>query len=116
MTQFGTQAWEGTITRFLEQHGALWEYYQRSRQTVALPLKLADGKQLYLTPGKHNELQIAIVEKFGPRYASDAIVLYLGDAANKFVIFERERLEQLDVPITMHDKLPDIILYHKEKN
>ena len=116
LTQFGTQAWEGTITRFLEQHGALWEYYQRSRQTVALPLKLADGKQLYLTPGKHNELQIAIVEKFGPRYASDAIVLYLGDAANKFVIFERERLEQLDVPITMHDKLPDIILYHKEKN
>jgi len=32
------------------------------------------------------------------------------------VIYEREQLEQLGVPITVHDKLPDIILYRKEKN
>jgi len=116
LTQFGTQAWEDAVTHFLEQHGALWEHYQRSRQTMTLPLKLADGNQLYLTPGKHNELQIAVIENFGPRYAADATVLYLGDAANKSVIYGRERLEQLGVPITTHDKLPDIILYHKEKN
>lgn len=61
-------------------------------------------------------LQVAIVEKFGPRYAPGAIVLYLGDAAIKFAIFERERLERLGVPITRHDKLPDIILYQEEKN
>ncbi len=116
LAQFGTSTWNGAVTHFLEQHGALWEHYQRSRQAVALPLKLADGSQLYLTPGKHNELQIAIIEKFGPRYAANALVLYLGDAANKFVIYEREQLEQLGVPITVHDKLPDIILYRKEKN
>jgi len=116
LAQFGTQTWEEAVMHFLEQHGALWEHYQRSRQAVALPLKLADGKQLYLTPGKHNVLQIAVVEKFGPRYAANATVLYLGDAANKFVVFEQERLRQLGVPINMHDKLPDIILYHEEKN
>ena len=82
LRQYGTQTWEDTVTYFLEKHGALWEHYQRSRQSVALPLKLADGQQLYLTPGKHNKLQIAII-------------LYLGDAANKFMIYERERLEQL---------------------
>lgn len=116
LTQFETQTWEDAVTRFLEQHGALWEQYQQSRQAIALPLKLADGKNLYLTPGKHNELQVAVIEKFGPRYAADATVLYLGDAANKFVIYERERLEQLGVPITAHDKLPDIILYHEANN
>jgi hypothetical protein len=116
LAQFGTQKWEDVVTQFLERYGALWEHYQRSRQAVALPLKLADGKQLYLTPGKHNELQIALIEKFGPRYAAGAVVLYLGDAANKFVVFEREQLEQLGVPITTHDKLPDIILYEKAKN
>ena len=79
-------------------------------------MKLADGNQLYLTPGKHNELQIAVIEKFGPRYATDATILYLGDAANKFVIYEREQLEQLGVPITIHDKLPDIILYQEARN
>jgi len=116
LTLFGTQAWEDAVVHFLEQHGALWERYQQGRQVIALPLKLADGKNLYLTPGKHNELQIAIIEKFGPRYAADSIVLYLGDAANKFVIYQRELLEQLGVAITMHDKLPDIILYHEANN
>ncbi len=60
--QFGTTAWEDQLTRFLEQHGALWEKYQRKHQALALPLKLADGSQIYLTPGKHNTLQIAIIE------------------------------------------------------
>ena len=113
---FGTKTWEDRVTHFLEQHGALWEHYQRSRQAVALPLKLADGSQIYLTPGKHNELQIAVVEIFGPRFAAGAILLYLGDAASKFVIYEEKRLEELGVPITTHDKLPDIILYDEVKN
>lgn len=116
LEQFGTNKWENAVTDFLEQNGALWEHYQRSRQAVALPLKLADGKELYLTPGKHNELQIAIIKNFGPRFAAGATILYLGDTANKFVIYEREWLEQLGVPITTHDKLPDIILLHEAKN
>ena len=116
LRQFGNKTWEQVVAHFLEKHGSLWEYYHRSRQAMALPLKLADGKQVYLTPGKHNALQIAIIEKFGPRFAADANVLYLGDAANKFVIYERERLEQLGVPITLHDKLPDIILFHETNN
>ena len=116
LVQFGTRDWESAITNFLERHGSLWEHYQRSRQAHALPLKLADGKQLYLTPGKHNQLQIAVIEKFGPRYAPSATILYLGDTANKFVIYEKERLEQLGVPMTTHDKLPDIILYDENKN
>ncbi|HLJ33878.1 MAG TPA: BsuBI/PstI family type II restriction endonuclease [Ktedonobacteraceae bacterium] len=116
LSQFGKQTWDDAITNFLEQHGALWEHYQRSRQAIALPLKLADGSQVYFTPGKHNELQIAIIEKFGPRFAPNSTILYVGDAASKFVIYERERLEQLGVPITTHDKLLDIILYNEEKN
>ena len=116
LRQFGTPLWEDAVTSFLSRHGALWEHYQRSRQAVALPLTLADGKQIYLAPGKHNELQIAVIEAFGPRFVPGSIVLYLGDAANKFVIYEKERLEGLGVPITMHDKLPDIILYDGVKN
>ncbi len=44
LRQFGNNAWENVVTHFLEQHGSLWEHYQRSRQALALPLKLADGK------------------------------------------------------------------------
>lgn len=32
------------------------------------------------------------------------------------MIYERERLEHLGVPITLHDKLPDIILFHEANN
>jgi adenine-specific DNA-methyltransferase len=71
LAQYGTEEWEKAVTSFLEQHGALWEHYQRSRHAMALPLKLADGKQVYLTPGKHNELQVAVIEQFGPRYAPE---------------------------------------------
>jgi len=116
LRQFGTSTWENAVAKFLAMYGALWEHFQRNRRAIALPLKLADGNQFYLTPGKHNELQIAVIETFGPRFAPDAAILYLGDAANKFVIYEKEKLEELGVPITMHDKLPDIILYDKSKN
>ncbi len=67
-------------------------------------VRLPDGRQVYFTPGNHNELQIAIIEKFGPRFAPNSTVLYVGDAANKFVIYEQERLAQLGFPITTHDK------------
>ena len=69
-----------------------------------------------LQPGKHRELQIAIIESFVPYFTTDSTVLYLGDAANKFVIYERERLEELGVPMTMRGKLPDTMLYNEAKN
>src|ERR1700704_1432856 len=42
LIQYGTRTWDDAVTNFLELHGALWEQYKRSREAVALPLKLAD--------------------------------------------------------------------------
>src|SRR6266851_2274021 len=83
---------------------------------IVQPLKLVDGSQVRLIPGKHHELQIAIIDFFGPRFASGSSILYLGDTFNKPVIYERELLEQLGVPTSIHDKLPDILLYRKGQN
>ena len=79
-------------------------------------LKLANGTQIYLAPGKHHELLIAIVEKFSPRFAPGAAVLYLGDVLNRAIIHEKDRLEQLGMPITAQDRLPDIIFYDEARN
>ncbi len=38
LKQYGSYAWENAVAHFLAKHGALWEQYQRSRQSVALPL------------------------------------------------------------------------------
>ena len=42
-------------------------------------------------------------------------MLYVGDTAKKHVIFERDQLASMGVPITEHDKLPDIVLYDPGK-
>lgn len=78
--------------------------------------KLANGTQIYLAPGKHHELLIAIIEKFSPRFTPGAAVLYLGDVLNRAIIHEKDRLEQLGMPITAQDRLPDIIFYDEVRN
>ena len=61
----------------------------RLRETHRIPLRLPDGATVYLSPGEHNALQVAIIEEFGPRFAPGADVLYVGDTAKKHVIFEQ---------------------------
>ena len=40
----------------------------------------------------------------------------LGDTAQKHIVFDVDQLSRLNIPITEHDKLPDIILYWAENN
>ena len=70
----------------------------------------------YLIPGKYSEQQIAVIEKFCPRYAPDAKVLYLGDALDEAAIYEKEQIEQLGISATAFNNLPDIILYNEAGN
>jgi type II restriction enzyme len=108
-------AFKKAIKQFIEQFGSLKTAYDKLRETHRIPLLLPDGVTVYLSPGEHNALQVAIIEEFGPRFAPGAKVLYVGDTAKKHVIFERDQLGRLGVPITEHDKLPDIVLYDPRK-
>lgn len=114
---FGNDAaFRAQVARFLEQFGALQAAYSSSRDTHRVPLRLPDGATIYLSPGKHNELQVAVIEEFGPRFAPGAEVLYVGDTADKHVLLQTERLASLKVVVTEHDKLADIMLYQPDKN
>ena len=53
---------------------------------------------------------------FGPRFAPGSTLLYLGDAADKLLHLDRDKLDQLRVPVTEHDKLPDVVLYDEGRN
>lgn len=114
--RFGGKEFQAAAEAFLASHGSLATAYQKQRETHQVPLKLPDGKVVHLSPGDHNVLQVAIVEQFGPRFAPGAEVLYVGDTARKHVVLEAKALQELKVPITEHDKLPDVILYWREKN
>ncbi len=52
-----------------------------------------------------------MIEEFAPRFAPGARLLYLGDAANKILLYDTNALQRLGVPVDKHGKLPDIVLY-----
>ncbi len=112
---YGTRGFDKAVASFIEQFGSLKAAYERARSTHQIPLRLPSGSTVYLSPGQHNALQVSIIEEFGPRFAPRAMVLYVGDTAKKHVIYEKTQLARIGVPITEHDKLPDIVLFDPKK-
>ncbi len=113
---YGTAKFDDARKGFIKRFGALQEAYRKAREGNRVPLKLPDGTIVHLSPGEHNVLQVAVIEQFGPRFAPGADVLYVGDTALKHVVCNAGELARLNVPVTEHDKLPDIILYWGERN
>lgn len=75
-----------------------------------------NGEELRFSPGKHNALQRAIIEQFAPRFAPNCECLYVGDTIKKDLIKNSDKLAQLGFEITLHDKMPDVVLYVSDKN
>jgi adenine-specific DNA-methyltransferase len=113
---YGTRAGQRHAEKFRAEQGTLLEMYQRRRERHLIPLKDAQGREYRLSPGKHNQLQVAIVEQFAPRFAPGAKLLYMGDTANKTLIIDPDRLKQLGFPASKHSKLPDVVLHLPKKN
>lgn len=112
---FGTSAWNKKLSDFFAQQGALLETYEKAREQTKVPLRVADSKTYKLSPGKHNQLQADIVAEFGPRFAPNAKLIYLGDTASKTLVFEQAVFDQLSIPVSSHGKLPDIMLYDENR-
>jgi hypothetical protein len=115
--KFGTKQWDEAIKGFIAQKGTLQERYDKAKKDNSVSVQLPDGlPKLGLSSGKHNELQKAVIEKFLPRFFQNVEVLYLGDTAHKQLFSNKKRLEELNVPITEHEELPDIVLYDKSRD
>ena len=112
---YGTPEWESKRKNFVGRRGALLELYQKAKEQNKVPLRVADGTVYKLSPGKHNQLQSAIVIEFGPRFAPGAKLLYIGDTARKALVFEKGIFAKLGVIVSDHGKLPDLVLYDENK-
>ena len=80
-----------------------------------LPVKLATGDTIRLSPGNHSELIKAIIEEFGPRYVPCGVLIYAGDTGDKWGYFDKELLAKLGVGVDGHGKMPDVVLYYPER-
>lgn len=113
---FGTADWESNVTAFRRDLSSWLAKYEDSRSLTQVPVRFPDGQEVRLSPGSHNELQKAVVEEFAPRFAPGASVLYLGDTAQKDLHVDQHRLLEVGLPLTEHDKLPDIVLHDRARN
>jgi hypothetical protein len=77
---------------------------------------LPDGTTIDFTPGKHNKLQITVLKLFRAQFCPNSKIVYVGDAARKLLHKDEAVLKKLNIPITEHDKLPDVVLYDGSKN
>lgn len=114
LRSFGTEHFVSEVNTFLSFDGGLDGRYSKEREIQKIPLKINNDHELYLSPGDHNVLQVAIVEEFGARFAKGGELLYLGDTENKHLYFLEDKLKSLNVNIQKHSKLPDVIIYQKE--
>ncbi|MEW5796580.1 MAG: BsuBI/PstI family type II restriction endonuclease [Candidatus Zixiibacteriota bacterium] len=74
---YGTTRWKKAASEFVFSQGSLLEAYRKSRTTQGVPVTLPNREVVVLSPGKHNQLQRAIIEEFAPRFVPGASVLRL---------------------------------------
>lgn len=112
---FGTDEWKWQRENFMSSHECLISLYESKKRVRKMPV-LINGSDFTFSPGRHNELQKAILEEFAPRFAPDAECLYVGDTTEKDLVKNQEKLQSLGFFITLHDKMPDVVLYCHDKN
>lgn len=113
---FGTYEWSERLSLYLAKAPKLREQYAQAREIHKLPVTLALGESIELSPGGQNELIKLVVEQFCSMFTPGGDVLYLGDAGKKWIIFRTEKFSELGVQVDTHGKMPDVVVHHIEKD
>jgi hypothetical protein len=116
LRSFSTSKWRDNLTTYLTLNKTLAAKYAMVRKQKLIPVQIAPGKKIKLSPGEHSELIRAIVEDFGPRFAPGSVLVYAGDTGDKWCYFDAVLLAELGVDVDTHGKMPDVVLHFVEKN
>lgn len=115
LKSIGTKKENLSLQNFLSVHEKLVDTYASKKTMPMMPVKI-NNVDYVLSPGSHNELQKAILEEFAPRFAPNSECLYVGDTTNKDLLKNVNKLSELGFEITLHDKMPDVVLYRADNN
>lgn len=113
---FGTPKWRGNLTAYLARRETLAARYAYERAQNRIPVQIAPGQQITLSPGEHSELIRAIIEDFAPRFAPGSALVYVGDTGDKWGYFDAALLADLGIEMDPHGKMPDVVLHYTAKN
>lgn len=113
---FNTPAWHDNLITYLSKRETLVARYTKERLQNRIPVEIAPGQQITLSPGEHSELIRAIIEEFAPRFAPGSRLVYVGDTGDKWGYFDAALLAKLGVDVETHGKMPDVVLYYAANN
>lgn len=113
---FGTSQWHEGLAAYLAERETLIARYAMEREQNRIPVEIAPGQQITLSPGEHSELIRAIIEDFGPRFAPGSVLVYAGDTGDKWGYFDAALLAELGVDVDSHGKMPDVVLHYTAKD
>jgi len=116
LRSFDTPEWHDKLTAYLAERQTLAARYAHERKQNLIPVQIAPGKEITLSPGEHSELIRAIIEDFGARFVPGGVLIYAGDTGDKWGYFDAVLLAKIGVNVDAHGKMPDVVLYYPEKN
>jgi hypothetical protein len=113
---FGTTKWVDALRRYLVDVRTLVQRYAQARSMRRIPLVLAAGVTIELSPGGQNALIRKVIDAFCPRFTPGARPLYVGDTRQKWAYFDEDGLGALGVVVEEHGKMPDVVVHYTDKN
>lgn len=113
---YGTPGWDIARDTYLDAQPGLVEAYAKRRDLDLIPVTLPGGGEVRLSPGGQNVLIQQMVTEFCPRFTPGGEVLYVGDSSAKWAHFDADTFADLGVSVTSHGKMPDLVVYQRERD
>lgn len=113
---FGTDQFERCLRAHLINIETLQRKYSQERQMNRIPVELPGGQRFTLSPGGQNVLISKVISEFCARFTPGGKILYVGDADEKWMVFDKEGFKKLGITIDAHGKMPDVVIHFKRKN
>jgi len=114
--KFGTRSWKQALPAYLKTRQSLADQFARYRDMQRIPVVITHGRKIKLSAGKHSDLIRGIIEEFVPRFVPGGELVYVGDTGTKWGYFDEQLLHTLGVKIGSHGKMPDVVIYYRQKN
>ena len=114
--KFGARGWKQALSTYMETRQSLADQYAQHRNMQRIPVTIDRRHKITLSAGKHSDLIRAVIEEFAPRFVPGGELVYVGDTGTKWGYFDEPLLHTLGVKVGNHGKMPDAVIYYREKN